>query len=77
MRQSRSANNRTEVSLSLPLTVAGGAPFVERNIILFLTFSVILTTLVVQGLSLGLSKALLAIVVWMYDVDLGIPIPNY
>jgi len=61
----------------LPLTVAGGAPFVERNIILFLTFSVILTTLVVQGLSLGLSKALLAIVVWMYDVDLGIPIPNY
>lgn len=39
-------------ALSLPLTVAGGAPFPGRDLILFLTFSVILATLVVQGLSL-------------------------
>ena len=37
---------------SLPYTIAGGAPFPERNIILFLTFSVILVTLVLQGLTL-------------------------
>ena len=39
-------------ALSLPLTVAGGGPFPGRDLILFLTFSVILATLVVQGLSL-------------------------
>jgi NhaP-type Na+/H+ or K+/H+ antiporter len=39
-------------ALSLPLTVEGGAPFPDRNLILFLTFSVILATLVGQGLSL-------------------------
>jgi CPA1 family monovalent cation:H+ antiporter len=39
-------------ALSLPLTVEGGAPFPERDLILFLTFAVILATLVVQGLSL-------------------------
>jgi CPA1 family monovalent cation:H+ antiporter len=39
-------------ALSLPLTVAGGGPFPGRDLILFLTFSVILVTLVVQGLSL-------------------------
>lgn len=39
-------------ALSLPLTVEGGVPFPERDLILFLTFSVILATLVVQGLSL-------------------------
>jgi len=39
-------------ALSLPLTIEGGAPFPERDLILFLTFSVILATLVVQGLSL-------------------------
>jgi hypothetical protein len=39
-------------ALSLPLTVEGDAPFPERDLILFLTFAVILATLVVQGLSL-------------------------
>ena len=41
-------------ALSLPLTTEPGAPFPERSLILFLTFCVILTTLVVQGLSLPL-----------------------
>ena len=39
-------------AMSLPQTVAGGAPFPHRNLIVFLTFSVILVTLVVQGLTL-------------------------
>lgn len=39
-------------ALSLPLTIDGTTPFPERNLILFLTFCVILSTLVLQGLSL-------------------------
>ncbi len=39
-------------ALALPLTVAGGGPFEERGLIIFLTFCVILATLVLQGLSL-------------------------
>jgi len=39
-------------ALALPLTTGAGAPFPERDLILFLTFCVILATLVVQGLSL-------------------------
>src|ERR1051326_1901263 len=39
-------------ALALPLTVESGAPFPGRDLILFLTFVVILVTLVVQGLSL-------------------------
>ena len=39
-------------ALALPLTVAGGQPFPGRELLLFLTFAVILSTLVVQGLSL-------------------------
>ncbi len=39
-------------ALSLPLTVDSGAPFPDRDLILFLTFAVIFVTLVVQGLSL-------------------------
>ena len=39
-------------ALSLPLTIDGGAPFPDRDLILFLTFAVIFVTLVVQGLSL-------------------------
>jgi monovalent cation/hydrogen antiporter len=39
-------------ALALPLTTEPGAPFPRRDLILFLTFCVILTTLVVQGLSL-------------------------
>ena len=39
-------------ALALPLTTETGAPFPRRDLILFLTFCVILATLVVQGLSL-------------------------
>jgi CPA1 family monovalent cation:H+ antiporter len=40
------------IALSLPLTVATGARFPGRDLILFLTFAIIFVTLVVQGLSL-------------------------
>jgi Na+/H+ antiporter len=39
-------------ALALPDTLADGTPFPHRNLIVFLTFSVILVTLVVQGLTL-------------------------
>lgn len=39
-------------ALALPETLANGSPFPQRNIILFLTFCVILVTLVLQGLTL-------------------------
>jgi CPA1 family monovalent cation:H+ antiporter len=39
-------------ALALPLTVDGGGPFPHRDLIIFLTFCVILGTLVVQGLTL-------------------------
>ena len=40
-------------ALALPLTIAGGEPFPNRNLIIFLTFAVIFSTLVLQGLTLG------------------------
>jgi CPA1 family monovalent cation:H+ antiporter len=39
-------------ALALPFTTDAGTPFPERDLIIFLTFAVIFTTLVVQGLSL-------------------------
>jgi len=39
-------------AISLPEAMGDGRPFAQRNLIVFLTFSVILVTLVVQGLSL-------------------------
>jgi Na+/H+ antiporter len=39
-------------ALAIPLRTDAGAPFPERDLIIFLTFAVIFTTLVVQGLSL-------------------------
>lgn len=39
-------------AIALPQTLAGGVPFVQRNMIIFLAFSVILVTLVLQGLTL-------------------------
>jgi monovalent cation/hydrogen antiporter len=39
-------------AISLPQTLANGSPFPHRNLIVFLTFSVILVTLVLQGLTL-------------------------
>jgi len=41
-------------ALAIPLTTRSGAPFPHRNMIIFLTFGVILTTLVLQGLTLPL-----------------------
>ena len=41
-------------ALSLPETTASGAPFPERNVIIYITFAVIFATLVLQGLSLPL-----------------------
>ncbi len=40
-------------ALALPETVDGGTPFPARALIMFLSFAVILATLVIQGLSLG------------------------
>ncbi len=40
-------------ALGLPMTTASGAPFPGRDLIIFLTFTVILGTLVGQGLTLG------------------------
>jgi monovalent cation/hydrogen antiporter len=41
-------------ALALPLTTDAGAPFPHRDLIIFLTFAVILGTLVIQGLSMPL-----------------------
>jgi monovalent cation/hydrogen antiporter len=40
-------------ALAIPTTVDGGGPFPDRPLVIFLTYSVILATLVVQGLTLG------------------------
>jgi monovalent cation/hydrogen antiporter len=41
-------------AMSIPVNMSNGAPFPQRNLILFITFVVILLTLVVQGLTLPL-----------------------
>ncbi|MER7759384.1 Na+/H+ antiporter [Streptomyces sp. NPDC097619] len=40
------------IAFSIPLTVDGGGPFPYRDLILFLTFTTVIGTLVVQGLTL-------------------------
>jgi Na+/H+ antiporter len=40
-------------ALALPLTLTGGVPFPQRDLVIFFTFAVILVTLVGQGLSLS------------------------
>ncbi|MFF4959447.1 Na+/H+ antiporter [Streptomyces sp. NPDC001222] len=40
------------IAFSIPRTVHGGGPFPGRNLILFLTFTTVIGTLVVQGLTL-------------------------
>ncbi|MFI6336890.1 Na+/H+ antiporter [Streptomyces sp. NPDC050535] len=40
------------IAFSIPLTMHGGEPFPDRNLILFLTFTTVIGTLVVQGLTL-------------------------
>jgi CPA1 family monovalent cation:H+ antiporter len=39
-------------AIALPRTLANGAPFPQRNLIIFLAFSIIFVTLVLQGLTL-------------------------
>ena len=39
-------------ALALPLVLGSGAPFPQRNLVIFITFFAILTTLVLQGLTL-------------------------
>jgi NhaP-type Na+/H+ or K+/H+ antiporter len=39
-------------ALAIPITLQNGAPFPHRNLILFITFTVILLTLLIQGLTL-------------------------
>ncbi|MEU9606118.1 Na+/H+ antiporter [Streptomyces sp. NPDC048057] len=40
------------IAFSVPLTTAAGDPFPSRNLVLFLTFTTVIGTLVVQGLTL-------------------------
>jgi len=40
------------IAFSIPLTMEGGEKFPERNLVLFLTFTTVIGTLVVQGLTL-------------------------
>jgi CPA1 family monovalent cation:H+ antiporter len=40
------------IAFSIPLTVDGGQPFPDRNLVLYLTFTTVIGTLVVQGLTL-------------------------
>src|SRR5262249_55497732 len=49
------------IALSLPLMTSAGTPFPARDLIIFITFSVILITLVVQGFTFGAACRLLGI----------------
>ncbi|MGW1374373.1 Na+/H+ antiporter [Streptomyces sp. NPDC002446] len=40
------------IAFSIPATVQGGGPFPARNLVLFLTFTTVIGTLVIQGLTL-------------------------
>jgi len=57
-------------ALSIPVVLDSGTPFPNRDMILFITFSVILVTLVLQGLTLPL------LIKWikMPDTDYVIPV---
>ena len=39
-------------ALAIPLETDSGGPFPDRSLIVFLAFSIVLSTLVIQGLSL-------------------------
>ncbi|WP_028297274.1 Na+/H+ antiporter [Olivibacter sitiensis] len=56
-------------ALAIPLTLNNGSEFPHRNLILFITFAVILVTLVFQGLTLPLFLKLLKV----EEVDIYIP----
>jgi CPA1 family monovalent cation:H+ antiporter len=47
------------IALALPLSTSAGAPFPSRDLIIFLTFAVILATLVLQGFTFSSSIRLL------------------
>lgn len=49
------------IALSLPLVTKAGAPFPARELIIFLTFAVILVTLVLQGFTFAASIKLLGL----------------
>jgi Na+/H+ antiporter len=49
------------IALALPLTTSAGNPFPARELIIFITFSVILVTLVVQGFTFGPAIRLLGL----------------
>ena len=53
-------------ALSLPLVLADGRPFPARSLIIFITFGVILATLVFQGLTLP------AVIRWLRLEDDGV-----
>jgi Na+/H+ antiporter len=50
------------LALAIPTEVAGGGPFPERDLVVFLAFSVIVVTLVGQGLTLPLLATRLGVV---------------
>jgi monovalent cation/hydrogen antiporter len=50
------------LALAVPTTLAGGAPFPQRDLVVFLSFSVIVVTLVGQGLTLPLLVTRLGVV---------------
>lgn len=56
-------------ALSIPIYLSNQQPFPQRNLILFITFSVILVTLVFQGLTLPL------LVRWVNMEDKDFPMP--
>ncbi len=56
-------------ALALPATLSTGAPFPERDLLIFLTFAVILATLVGQGLTLPLIVRRLGIAADVGDRD--------
>jgi CPA1 family monovalent cation:H+ antiporter len=56
-------------ALAIPLTLADGTAFPHRNLILFITFAVILFTLVLQGLSLPLLLRVLKLEVVENDIS--------
>jgi CPA1 family monovalent cation:H+ antiporter len=49
------------IALALPLMTSAGAPFPARELIIFITFAVILVTLVVQGFTFGAAIRLLGL----------------
>lgn len=59
-------------ALAIPLTLNNGDPFPHRNLILFITFVVILITLVFQGLTLPILIKLIKI----DEVDVEEPVEN-